>query len=328
MNHPDAKIIAPVCSPAQAREVIDAGADEIYCGAMPASWAQRFGDGDLLSRRQGRQAHAGNLRQLAQIAETAMSAGVPAALTLNSRYTAGQIGPVLELAQAWEDAGGTAVLVCDIGVLLSLAERGSKLQRHLSVMACASNSDSVAFFAGLEVSRVVVPRDLSLGEFRTLVQESPPVEFEALAIYQKCQFMDGMCFFHHGVRIPRDVPAEFDYQTVAGLRLPVVWSHDPAYEGHGCRLNYRSGAGEVRHAPQEDYSAPHCAACQLHALRRFGVNFFKIAGRAFPVAMITRAVRFLRNALSLEEADPDEIRGLYLRVFGRECGEGKCYYRP
>jgi len=154
------------------------------------------------------------------------------------------------------------------------------------------------------------------------------MEYEALAIYQKCPFIDGMCFFHHGMRLPRDAPAAFDYQTVAGRRLPVVWSHDPDYEGHGCGLNYRSGSGNVRHAHQEDDSAPHCAACQLQDLRRFGVGLFKIAGRAFPVGMITRAVRFLRDALSLEEAAPDVIRGLYRRVFGRECGKGKCYYRP
>ena len=83
-------LVAPVASVEDARLVLEAGADEIYCGVLTEDWKARYGDGDLVSRRQGSGAHLRSLEELASVAALARQRGRGAALTLNSRYTRGQ----------------------------------------------------------------------------------------------------------------------------------------------------------------------------------------------------------------------------------------------
>jgi len=327
------KIIAPVTSLEEAQRAFDAGADECYCGAMFDDWVAEVGDSDILSRRQGRPAHVRTPEELASIAGLANEKGKDIALTLNARYTSVLEKPVLRLADRWEKMGGQAVMVTDLGILLALQRRRSALNRHLSLLAGTFNSASVRFFAGLGVSRVVLPRDLTLEEMRFVTQGFPDMEYEVLVMFQKCEFIDGLCGFYHGVKLPHDVPAEFDYHVPKNsMNDPVVWSHDPDYQGHGCLIPWETDAGPVRHCRQDDLAAPSCAACALPVLSKMGVKYFKIAGRAYPSELMVRTIRFLRRSLEMADSHSKEahcrrnIRQLYRRTFGRECSRSNCYY--
>ena len=325
-------ITAPACSLQEAQEVFAAGADEVYCGAMFDDWVAVFGDSDLLTRRQGRPAHVRRPDELAAIAKLARDTGRVATLTINARYSQHQESAVLELAEMWEEMGGQAVLVTDVGILVGLTERKSGLRRHLSTLAGVVNSRSAAFFADLGVSRIVIPRDLTLSEVSSLTASAPGMQYEALVMHQKCEFIDGMCGFYHGLRLPDDAPAVFDYTQHPGCSMPVVESHDPQYEGHGCQLCRRTENGTVRHLHRDDLSAPHCAACLLASLHRAGVRFFKIAGRSYPSDVIVRSIRFLREALNIlasaehDTAARQAIQRLYARTFAGPCDNTRCYY--
>ena len=248
---------------------------------------------------------------------------------MNARYSLVQKPWVLGLIRQWEELGGRAVIVSDIGLLLALRDAGFGLDLHLSAITGVYNPASVHFFANLGVTRVVLPRDLAIEEIRTLVADSSPMRFEVLVINQRCQFMDGLCAFYHGIRLPSDVPTLFDYEFENESPQAAAWSYDPGYEGHGCQLFWQSDRGPVRLARQYDDSTPPCAACFLHQFQCIGVNYFKIAGRSYPVKSIVRAVRFLRSALDISSAgwNCDEIRRLYATTFGKPCDGTSCYYR-
>lgn len=318
-------IVAPVCSPEQARRAIAAGANELYCGILTGEWVKRYGDGETISRRQGRLAHVGGMDELAAIARIGADAACAIALTLNSRQAAGGDREVVRLAGLWEEMGGTAVMAADIGLLLALRKRNSRLKRHLSVLTGVFNSRSAEFFAGLGVARIVLPRELTIAEMRDLTAGAPALEYEALAMYQKCRFIDGMCGFHHGARLPSDVPAAFEYCDVPGESMPVVWSCDPDYEGHACQLAWSTESGLVAPSAGDDTAAPYCAACQLRALEEAGVSFLKLAGRGYPAEAIERAIGFLLRAAT-RQGDAAEIRRLYAQTFGSRCEGSRCYY--
>ena len=225
------------------------------------------------------------------------------------------------------------MVASDLGVLLALNGEGSRLKRHLSLLASTFNSASVALFRELGVSRIVLPRELRIEEMTDLVTSDTIMEYEALVMYQKCQFVDGQCFFCHGLRLPKDAPALFDYERLPGRLLPVTWTLDPDYEGHGCQLEYRTPHGSVHHLRRDDWLMPHCAACWLKVLVGVGVRHFKIAGRGYPIEMIVKAVRFLGQAISAQSqsisagAERQEIRRRYEDTFGNACDDGRCYYR-
>lgn len=332
INMQSIQLVAPVSSVDDAARIIAAGADELYCGAMFDDWVRLFGEADLVSRRQGRLSHITSRSELYRIARYAFDHHCKIALTLNARYSHLQQERVMDLINLWEDAGGTHLLVGEPALLFALQQRNSTLKRHLSIMAGTFNRSAIQFFKQLGVSRIVLPRELRLEEIKALVGEDNTIEFEMLAMLQKCQFIDGMCGFYHGVHLPADQAAIFDYSPRAATIPKVATVIDPQYEGHGCQLNYRTKSGRVTHLQIDDDQAPPCAACRLPDLYAAGVRFFKIAGRGYPVDMMVRVIRFISKSIeTFRQSDCAEdgrakIKEQYCRYFGSTCEKRNCYY--
>ncbi|MBF0317466.1 MAG: U32 family peptidase [Nitrospirae bacterium] len=330
----DARIVAPVCSLDDALGSIEAGADELYCGVMFDDWIERFGEADLISRRQGRYSHISSKDELQGIVNLTMDAGKKIGLTLNVQYCRSQYNLVLDLIRMWEDMGGHYVIVSDIGILLELQGMHSGLIKHLSLMAGVFNSMSVAFFREFNISRVVLPRDLTVEEMKSIHSASGDMEFECLVINQKCQFIDSMCGFHHNLTLSDDMVVDTQYNIVPGCVEPVIYTHDPMYEGHGCKLCYETKDGKVHHIYNNDFLYPHCAACLLAELCDAGVSFFKIAGRAYPTDIIVRSIRFIKKACSILTSHKHpppasvamDIQQLYSQTFDIPCDNTRCYY--
>ena len=326
------KVVAPVSRPEEVALLIEAGADEIYCGVLPSQWRSKYGDWDSLNRRQGIVANLPTVEGLQAIASIA---GSVAALALNQRYTEEQIPQVLEIAELWAGAGGRSVLVSDPGILLLLKKRHSGLLRHLSLLATCLNSATVQFFQGLGVSRVVLPRSLSLPEIREVSLNCPDIEFEVMALNEDCKFIDGLCAFYHGTSFPDGVSTTFGYERAPDDGLPRSYTHDLTYAGHACELPFRTGRGGLlRQRHRDDLGRPRCAACALGELALAGVGFLKVGGRGLPLALKLRAVRFLREVVSalspcvsaVMGIDRTDFSGLYARVFGSPCDSSDCYY--
>ncbi len=325
------QIVAPANHPDEVAALAKSGASEIYCGVLPAKWSERYGDWDCLSRRQGNVANLSSLEQLQEVARLAKSLGMGASLALNVRYTTEQIPEVLDLALAWEQAGGTAVLVSSLAVLLGLQERGSKLFRHISILANVTNSQAVAFFRRLGGRRVVFPRDLTIAEMAAVTSSQPDIEYEAMGLNDKCRFIDGLCGFYHGTMYPDDRASVFAYERKGGNGTPTAYAHDLCYAGHGCQVSFADERGKPILQPiRDDVNRPACAACSLLDLHGVGVRFLKIGGRGLPTELKLRAVSYLRNAgeLALNGASLERMRELYRDTFGQGCGSASCYYAP
>jgi putative protease len=320
-DRPRWRIVAPVSSVDEAEQALRTGADELYCGALPDDWARDFGDDDLMTRRQGRAAHLTTEGQLREVAQLARAARRPIALTLNGRYTRDQMSRVLQLARLWEGVGGMAIIVADPVLVQALARDTPGVALHVSTLAGVFNPEAARLFADLGASRIILPRDLTITEMEALVAHGPPLEYEALALFQRCELIDGLCGFRHAVRLPNEaVACEFAYQrSSSGV---IATSLDPEYEGHGCMLAYESDAGLVRHLDHADVTRPRCAACHMDRLSAAGVRYFKIAGRGIPSTWILRGVGFLREVRSGSSDAPDA----YAHTWGTPCRRERCYY--
>jgi collagenase-like PrtC family protease len=325
------RIVAPANHPDEVAALAESGASEIYCGVLPAKWSARYGDWDCLSRRQGNVANLSSIEQLQEVARLAKSLGMGASLALNVRYTTEQIPDVLDLALAWEQAGGAAVLISSLAVLIGLQERGSRLFRHISILANVTNSHAVAFFRRLGARRVIFPRDLTIAEMAAVTANQPDIEYEAMALNDKCRFIDGLCGFYHGTTYPDATASIFAYDRKGGGGPPTVYAHDLCYAGHGCQVSFADERGKPIPQPlRDDVNHPACAACSLLDLHGVGVRFLKIGGRGLPTELKLRAVSYLRNAgeLALHGTSLKRMRELYRDTFGQGCGSASCYYAP
>ena len=315
------RIIAPVCSVSEITPALRAGAKEVYFGMMPEKWVHKYGNADFISRRQGEMTHLSGFEELYEIANIVNLYDCSATLVLNSRYSEEQLPFVFEILEHWEDAGGHSVMTSDIEILLWLNSKKSRLKRQLSIMAGIFNTQGVEFFKHLGVSRVVLPREMTISEINSIKVTN--MEYEMIVMFQKCEFIDSFCGFYHS----------FNYQPflvqnyTAGPDLPEIKSYDPCYEGHGCQMRLICNGNNIKHVNNNDMTTPFCAACSLEYMLNAGIKNFKIAGRGYPFEMIIKAIKFIEQTLKNHIDKPAEIRQSYLRTFGHDCCQTKCYYQ-
>ena len=291
-------IVAPVCSMDEIAPVLKAGANEVYFGIMTDDWVEKYGNADFITRRQSESSHFSTYDDLSEIVCRVNEHHGRATLALNSRYSQHQLPYIFEILEQWEARGGHSVMVSDVEILIWLNNRRSILKKQLSVMAGVFNSRSVAFFDRFQISRIVLPREMSISEMENLIENAEnEMEYEVIVMFQKCQFIDSFCNFYH-----------------------------PCFEKHGCQMEFLCNGKKVKHIDNQDFFTPFCAACSLNYLLKAGILHFKIAGRGYPVELIINAVKFIRQAVETESILPSDIKRLYQSAFGNDCRPKNCFY--
>src|SRR5690606_719829 len=81
----------------------------------------------------------------------------------------------------------------DIAVLAYAAERYPFVERHLSVQASATNAAAIEFYRQFGISRVVLPRVLSIQQVRAL-SHSCDIDLEVFAFGSLCIMAEGRCY--------------------------------------------------------------------------------------------------------------------------------------
>ena len=296
------KYVVPLNAADEVNALVDAGADELYCGFQDAWWVERYGDHDSASRRQGA-ANISTIEELQRAALLAHERGVPLYLACNARYTEPQLDYLVEVCETFEAAGGVGAIVSDLGLLWRLKGR-TGLKRCLSLLAVPQNVATLKAFHELGVTRVVFPRFMGYDEAGQLLGAVPGLEGEFMAFFDKCPWVDGYCRHRHGVAyLPRFVDKNQD-------DAPPLFTFDTTYESHACMR------GDCM------YKDPYpCAACYVSRFEAAGIEYAKLGGRGRLLDERLCALRFLREAEKRED-DTQRI-DLYHNTFGRECA---CYY--
>lgn len=296
---------APIHAASEVPVLAAAGASELYCGIQEEWWRERYGDHDSISRRQG-MANLSTREELAQLVAAAHTHGLPVFLALNGHYDEKQLDYLMDLSAAFEQMGGTGVIVRDLGLLWRLRETRTSLVRVLSLLSACANGQSARAFAQLGVSRIVFPRFMDARMAKEVLRAVPGMEAESMVFFDKCPLVDGYCEHYHGVG--------YAPRTGADAQIPgePLYTFCTTYTTHACLGTNRN------------YANPYpCGACEASAFGRAGVRFGKLGGRGRPLEERVRALRFLRLAESLESNK--QRAELYERTFGRSCS---CYYGP
>lgn len=298
----DMKITAGLGALENLPRLAAAGADEVFCGYVPISWLEKYGNFTALNRRevvlQGLQIDSmGELKLLRRMAE---DLGVRVALTFNALYYLPEQLPLLcELFMELKQIGLDRWILADPALMLHLKRQRIGGHIHLSGEAGCFSPDALAFFRRLGIERCIFPRKMTPEEMAACIATAPELEYEAFALNENCHFSGAHC-----------------------LSL-----HCDALEAL-CRLPYRSvgpdcaGQDESASPAEDGFGASGCGLCALPRLRRAGVTQLKVVGRGSHIEWIERDVRMLRRALQMDGASPEELRRELLQ--GR-CS-GACYY--
>ncbi|MEW5741169.1 MAG: U32 family peptidase [Myxococcota bacterium] len=173
------EILAPAGDAESLAAALAAGADAVY-----------FGLDEGLNAR----ARAANFpaESLPATVDQIHRAGARAYVTLNTLVFEKEL-PVLErLLRTCAAAGVDAVIVQDPAVALIARALAPSMEVHASTQMTISSPEAAEFARQLGVTRVVVPRELSVAEIRTFAQGTP-LELEVFIHGALCMSWSGQC---------------------------------------------------------------------------------------------------------------------------------------
>ncbi len=173
------EVLAPAGSPAALRAALAHGADAVY-----------FGLSDGFNAR-ARAANFG-LDDLPAIAAQIHRAGARAYLTLNTLIFEPELPALERVLRAVAAAGIDALIVQDPAVCLLARAIAPTLELHASTQMTIAEPSAAPFAAGLGVTRIVVPRELSVDEIRAF-RAGTELELEVFVHGALCVSWSGQC---------------------------------------------------------------------------------------------------------------------------------------
>ncbi len=333
------KILAPISSADEVEMLAENGADELYCGVVPPEWTGEYSGAIWLNRRSPAGANLATYESLADLVRRAHGYGLPVSLTLNAPcYNERQLQSIGALAKkVTGEIGVDALIVSDIGLLLTLAELKLETRIHISSIASTLNREAVEFYRELGASRVILPRSWSLREIGDLAAAiGDRIELEVFVLNDGCAFEEGLCHttHHHQVGAFCGNIGQWSYEAYGddGRRLgagerDVMTAHMDSYREW---LWYVNGCGGS--VSPEGLPCGPCGLCAISAFSRMGIAALKIAGREGSAMRKLISLRLVKTVVDLVRsgASPEEVaaRARRMRNAPQMCDTGyMCYYR-
>jgi len=245
----------------------------------------------------------------------ALAEGRPVFVTLNApSYPAGAVPRLVEFARMLvADIGVAALIVADFDLLLALCEHGLAPRLHISSLASCRNPGAAAFYRSLGVSRVILPRHMTVCE----IEETaiPGLEWEVFALNDGCAFEEGICATTHAFR-PYCIDDRLGGTSSRLAERYEFWKW--TLNNCGCQTS-------------RGYTLGPCGLCALPRLARLGVASLKVVGREASLPRKAASVRLAAVALGLADraATPENIRAAVVAERGAPelCANAHlCYY--
>ena len=117
------KILSPIDSSRETEKLIEAGADEFYCGLIPEEWNKKYFPASIDRRPKG--SHLKSFEELKEVINISHRHGVPVYLTLNEHYYTDKQYPLIrEFIEKAISLNIDALIIADLALLLFLKKEG------------------------------------------------------------------------------------------------------------------------------------------------------------------------------------------------------------
>ncbi len=262
----------------------------------------------------GMRAFAGNFtpEELPQAVKFAHDHGVKAHVTVNIMPRNDEIVHLPAYLEQLDDAGVDALILADLGAFTLAGKYAPHCQRHISTQQSIANYECAQAWFDLGAQRVVLARECSLEEVRTIRQKvDPRLEIETFGHGAMCVSYSGRCLLSNYMT-GRDSnrgacaqPCRYQYALMEEKR---PGEYFPVYEDE--KGTYILNSRDM------------CMIDHLQDLMDAGVDCIKIEGRAksaYYAAIVTGAYRHviddIRAGREIDKVWRDEVDHVSHRIY-------------
>lgn len=262
----------------------------------------------------GMRSFAGNFspEELPKAVRYAHDHGVKVHVTVNTMPRNGEVDDLPEHLQRLDDAGVDALILADLGAFTMAGRYAPHCARHVSTQQSIANYACAQSWFDLGAQRVVLARELSLEEIRTIRQKtSKELEIETFAHGAMCVSYSGRCLLSNYMT-GRDSnrgacaqPCRYQYALMEEKR---PGEYFPVFEDE--QGTYIMNSRDM------------CMIDHIDDLMDAGVDCIKIEGRAksaYYAAIVTGAYRHVIDAVARgRPVDPvwrDEVEHVSHRIY-------------
>jgi len=318
------KLTAPLRGVEEVVPLIEAGADELFCGVLE----QDKRPGYFPNARNYAASNLSSFSELEQTVAGARQSGVPVLFCANVAQGGVQTEWLkTDILRACE-AGVAGVIIADPALLSWAARQAQGRTIIASTITATLNSKALDFLARAGAGRVILERLLTLSEIEALAAHARAIglDLEVIVNDQGCLHVNGLCHYHNWL------PAKLDREGKPASRVMPCRTSLPIKVWTKTRGSYRQTGLQQDHALAA-LSSHICAACSLFRLRAAGVAYAKVVHRHFPLAQKVQTVSLIKEYLTLLEkglVGPGEHisagRRLFQRHHGRDCLRECCIH--
>lgn len=284
------ELLAPAKNLECGKAAIDHGADAVYIGAA------KF----------GARASAGNsLDDIRELCLYAHQFGAKVYVTVNTIVYQDELEDTRALLRALTEMRVDALLVQDMAVLDLLPKDMKPLPAlHASTQTDNRTAEKVAWLHGLGFERVVLARELSLAEIKTIHQTVPDVQLEGFVHGALCVSYSGVCY-----------ASQYCFQRSANRGACAQF----------CRMKFDLIDAQGREIEHQRHLLSLKDLCQIDHLEEMadaGICSFKIEGRLKDVEYVKNVVSAYSKRLNrIIEKRGDDYRRASL-------GQVTYYFEP
>ena len=278
------ELLAPAKNLECGKAAIDHGADAVYIGAA------KF----------GARASAGNsLDDIRELCLYAHQFGAKVYVTVNTIVYQDELEDTRALLRALTEMHVDALLVQDMAVLDLLPKDMKPLPAlHASTQTDNRTAEKVAWLHGLGFERVVLARELSLAEIKTIHQTVPDVQLEGFVHGALCVSYSGVCY-----------ASQYSFQRSANRGACAQF----------CRMKFDLIDAQGREIEHQRHLLSLKDLCQIDHLEEMadaGICSFKIEGRLKDVEYVKNVVSAYSKRLNriIEKRGDDYCRASLGRV--------------
>lgn len=252
------------------------GADAVYLGLV---------DFSLRSMRKGEIITAENLKNAVDLAH---SYEKKVYMTLNIYAFNEDIDNLYKTLDIIKEAKPDALIVSDFGILNVVKREIPEIALHISTQTNTLNYEAVKYWRDFGAKRVILARELSIEQIRTIRDKVPDIELESFVHGSQCVSFSGRCLLS-------------DYMTNGerqanhgGCAQPCRWSY---------KLLEETRPGEYFEIEQNERGT-HILSPKDLALINYipelieaGVDSFKVEGRTKSLYYVSAVAKTYRKAI-------------------------------